>query len=267
MKINCYNKNLSKYFEYDSDIEFETKYTADNGQSTIIPMSSKWKTIGILASGGLDSTLLIYLTAKTIIDNNLDIKILPISLELETKVKNLSSARAILAEIKKTLNADDVILEGKEVFMSAEFSSVEGYHSGNKTKFFNDTVVNLYNAGEFQQEFNGNTLNPPAHIRNNFHNNQYREYNRDEPPTIYNGIWSASPHAMIDKCGIINLYIKHGILDTISPLTLSCDQDIDNAIRAELDIPCGECWWCDERKWGFESNNAIDTAPKQPRLW
>lgn len=270
MKIKVFDKITTELVEMDSSVEFETYYTADNGQSTIIPMSSKWKKIGILVSGGLDSALLLYLTAKTIIDNNLEVKIQPISLEIPTKAKNLESSRAIISEIRKILDADKIILDSKEVIMPHEYGTLEGYIAGKKFQFFNDTMTDMYNSEELSFDYNGNTKNPPEHVRNHFHNNNVkhgREYNRDNPQTIYNGPWSASPHYMIDKSGIINLYIKHGILESVATKTLSCDQNIDTAIHEKLDIPCGKCWWCDERKWGFESNNAIDNSPKQPRLW
>lgn len=63
-------------------------------------------------------------------------------------------------------------------------------------------------------------------------------YNKDK--TIYD------PFMNIDKSQIKKLYQYYGILDSIFPLTRSCES------RNILDDHCGECWWCEERQWAFD---------------
>lgn len=244
---------------------FETKYTATNGQSTIIPLSPEWKTVGIQLSGGLDSGLLLYLITKTIKEHNLDIKILPISIEIPSKAKNLSSARKIISVITELLDAENTILPGKELFMPEE----ESTHKGNKKNmFFNKEIKNLIRNKEINFEYNGNTKNPPNKIRKQFINNKIgRQIDRDARTSIYNGIYSASPHALIDKQGIVSLYIKNDLVDLLASHTLSCDANVSDIIKFQMDIPCGNCWWCYERKWGFESNKITDPAPVLPKIW
>jgi len=244
---------------------FETKYTATNGQSTIIPLNPNWKAVGVQLSGGLDSALLLYLTTKTIKENNLDVKILPFSIEVPSKAKNLSSARKIISVVSDLLDAEDIILPGKELFMPEEKST---HKRNKKNMYFNREVKNLLRSGEVDFEFNGNTKNPPSKVRKKFINNKVgRMRDRDARTSIYNGTYSASPHAMIDKQGIISLYIKHDLIDILATHTLSCDANISDIIKFQMDIPCGKCWWCNERKWGFESNKISDPAPVLPKIW
>ena len=61
------------------------------------------------------------------------------------------------------------------------------------------------------------------------------------------------PLINIDKQGVKELYEKFGLLDTLYPLTRSCESFTDDFSKH-----CGEykdeqdvCWFCKERYWGF----------------
>lgn len=54
-----------------------------------------------------------------------------------------------------------------------------------------------------------------------------------------------SPLVNHNKQSVAKLYRALGVLDTLYPVTRSCEND---------DHPnghCGKCWWCNERMWGF----------------
>ena len=62
-----------------------------------------------------------------------------------------------------------------------------------------------------------------------------------------NTIKSFRPFTNIDKRGIAELYEHFGLMDTLFPLTKSCE-----GFTPSWDSPhCGKCWWCLERQWGF----------------
>lgn len=231
------------------DVEYEIKYTVSSGNSTIIPLNSTWNSILIQVSGGLDSAILTYLTAKTIKDYNLDVKIRPFSVEVPTKVKNLSSSRNVISKITELLDFHQW-MPTEEFYMPIELS-----YQPNKDRQFINFLSSVLEDGNSQFEFNGNTKNPPSDVRSSFKNDQYREYGRDNRTTIYNGPDSASPHAMMDKKDIVELYVMYDLIDTLAPLTLSCDENIETIKSYNLPVPCGECWWCRERDWGLKSNN------------
>lgn len=233
----------------DIDIDYEIEYKVSSGNSTIIPLNSKWNSVIIQISGGLDSAILTYLTAKSILDNKLDIKIRPYSVEVPSKVKSLSSSRNVVKKITELLDFHQW-LPSEEFYMPLELS-----YPPNKDKQFFMFLSTILNDGESQFEFNGNTKNPPEHIRSTFKNDEYRQFSRDNRTTIYNGPRSASPHAMMDKKDIVELYVQHNVLDSLAPLTLSCDENADKIARKNLPIPCQQCWWCSERAWGLQANN------------
>ena len=50
----------------------------------------------------------------------------------------------------------------------------------------------------------------------------------------------------IDKKGVAELYDYFGLMDTLFPLTRSCEDWTD-----DFSAHCGKCWFCLERLWGF----------------
>lgn len=53
------------------------------------------------------------------------------------------------------------------------------------------------------------------------------------------------PFANLNKKDIAQLYKDNNLIDTLFPLTTSCET-LD-----QLDEHCGTCWWCKERLWAF----------------
>lgn len=53
------------------------------------------------------------------------------------------------------------------------------------------------------------------------------------------------PMFNINKKVVAGMYEELGVLEDLFPLTRSCES------FSLLDGHCGECWWCEERKWGF----------------
>jgi 7-cyano-7-deazaguanine synthase in queuosine biosynthesis len=53
------------------------------------------------------------------------------------------------------------------------------------------------------------------------------------------------PFANMNKKDIAKIYIKNDLLDTLFPLTTSCESLDD------ITGHCGLCWWCKERLWAF----------------
>lgn len=229
-------------------VEFEERWEVSGGAATIIPMNSEWKAIGVQVSGGLDSTILLYLTAKTIQKHNLNTKIVPISLEIHNKAKNLGSARAVIEKVKELTGFDNW---GESVEAIGRPDQAKGR---GKEGFFSSTITRLFVTETIDFEISGITKNPPIEVCKDFKYNEYRELVRDNPDSIYKGRENAMPHAFVDKAGIVEHYVNHGVVDELIPLTLSCDENLDIIVKHNWPIPCGTCWWCCERRWGLESH-------------
>jgi hypothetical protein len=54
-----------------------------------------------------------------------------------------------------------------------------------------------------------------------------------------------TPLSNINKKKIYEMYIEEGVLDSLYPVTRSCESPTLTSGH------CGHCWWCDERKWAF----------------
>ena len=54
-----------------------------------------------------------------------------------------------------------------------------------------------------------------------------------------------NPLINYNKQDVFKLYKEFNILDTLFPVTRSCENDNHPGSH------CGKCWWCNERKWAF----------------
>jgi hypothetical protein len=250
-------RQLANTQEYEEIfVDREIKFTADNGTSTVIPLHKEWNTLSIQLSGGLDSALLLYLSTKAIQEQNLDIKIQPITFFIPKKIKNVVVTKSIIEKVKE-LTKCNFINDG--IVFDIPMSE-SGHENNKKNRFIELTLRDLLVNGKTDFDLNGNTKNPPEEIRINWPNDEYRQKNRDAAVSIYTSRRSASPHYGIDKYGIINLYYKYGILESLAPLTCSCDENVSVLKETQRNVPCKNCWWCLERQWGFDSNKLKDPA-------
>ncbi len=225
----------------------ETYFECNNSENkVIIPLDPSWSVLGIQVSGGLDSALLTYLTALAIRKHKLDVGIRTISCDVGNKPDYLPTARKVIKKLKELL--PDIRWEN-----SYEYR-IPLRESKNPYKLYASTnhIRALFNLGLLDYEYNGVTLNPPEEVRKTFHDDEFRQTVRDSPESIYVSPKSARPMAFCDKQGVVELYKQFGIFDSIFPITLSCDVNKENMIDGKL--PCGQCWWCDERRWGLVSN-------------
>lgn len=57
--------------------------------------------------------------------------------------------------------------------------------------------------------------------------------------------WSKRPFFNMNKKDIAKMYEDEGLMDTLWPVTRSCESETMSEGH------CGECWWCQERLWAF----------------
>jgi hypothetical protein len=113
----------------------------------------------------------------------------------------------------------------------------------------------------FQALFSGITTNPPREVQETFQwgiledveskrgshliKDTVRYFVESENSVEYEFL-EYKPFFNITKKNIAELYQEHGLLDSLFPLTRSCED------RNFLQGHCGKCWWCEERLWAFE---------------
>lgn len=187
--------------------------------------------VGVLVSGGADSAMLLYLLMKYHAD-----KIYIFTLASSLK-NNVNSKHAI-----------DVVSKCSELTSNQNFIHLVSYcHTQTTDKLFKNADEYLEN-GTINWLYTGITKNPPDKVLHEFQDYTTEDHARDPKvirQTIYEDSKIITPFTNIDKKDLADLYKQHNLLETVFPLTRSCESLLD------LEGQCGICWWCEERKWGF----------------
>lgn len=214
----------------------------ENSQDLItfhLPM--KYRKVGVKISGGADSALVTYMLAKYVSENRPDIEIIPISLNAKGKHYQQQFASKVLNKISELTE----VIFGQHYYITIDASTSELYVKGQV-----DFVDLLYEQNIIQCHFIGITANPSIeeapHLfePNKGMPSDDRTKLLQKRPFVHIG--ARRPLINIDKKGVAELYNKLGIMDSIFPLTRSCE-----AITEDFSHHCGKCWFCEERLWGF----------------
>lgn len=216
-----------------------------NSQDNIeIDIPAEYTKIGIKASGGLDSTILSYMLALYKRDERPDIDIIPVTLIESTKPFQFMYSSMSLQKISELTGI---------TFGTHYFNMV---HTHLISEGQDDLLMKLYDDGILECHYYGVTLNPPVDA---FPNQEGADPDRVRLPAgekypVVTGNVHWQPFANVDKKGIHELYKSLGVLDELFPLTHSCEMTHgDYLMQLDLSKHCGddECWWCQERLWGF----------------
>ena len=97
--------------------------------------------------------------------------------------------------------------------------------------------------------YRGETANPPKQVTDEFKHQQGPVEQERRNPLITREIQPDDtiifPFTNLDKRAIAQIYRDEN-LQELYALTISCESLIDLG-----PIHCDDCWWCEERKWGF----------------
>jgi 7-cyano-7-deazaguanine synthase in queuosine biosynthesis len=188
--------------------------------------------IGISCSGGADSSLLLYILMKYCKD---PIHVFTCVLDSKNR-STLKSASNVVSKIIDLTGNYNVyhhyhfVKEGKRIeeLFKQQIQFIE-----------NKTINWLYTAI---------TKNPPFEIQKSF--SEPSRENHERHPLIERPVYMENqpiymPFTNIDKQAIAKMYMELDILDNLFPVTRSCES------ITLIEGHCGECWWCEERLWGF----------------
>ena len=199
--------------------------------------------VGIMVSGGADSAILLYYLMKHSTET---IHIYTLGSNLKYRRNAIIAPRVVEKCIELTGNINVV-------------------HHISYNENAGDSTLN--NAAEealtrmISIAYDGVTMNPPDAIADSFTPELDRESSRSDTgdnDLFYNDNKFYTPWANTDKKGIAQMYKEENVIDSLLPVTRSCEYDptcdyFDNITDPELEH-CGECWWCKEREWGFKGN-------------
>ena len=201
------------------------------------------KVVSLKISGGADSAIVGYMLSEYVATERPDIKIIPVTTNHPSKPYQGIFATAIIKFYKETFG--DIC--GKHYINDvSKMETNEDYISAQ------DDIWNTANEAEtIQRNYSGVTANPPKHEMETFKNKRgeylvgpWDDRNGKHFPVSTEG---ARRHLVnIDKKGVAELYHNLGLMDTLFPLTRSCE-----ALTNDFSSHCENCWFCKERYWGF----------------
>lgn len=187
--------------------------------------------IGISCSGGTDSSLLLYILMANCVDT---IHIFTLSNNLKGRANAVIVPRVIERCIQLTSNTNVI----HHSWYSAEQTKellFEPQHEAIK----NGTIKNLFYAV---------TANPPKDVtfRSGNGEQDLRDPELVKDEVAYDGHFFM-PFANKNKKTIAKIYQDLNLMDSLFPVTRSCEA----MGKIEYYEHCGQCWWCEERQWGF----------------
>ena len=207
--------------------------------------------IGIKLSGGADSAIIYYALCEKYKTNN-NVNIIPITLDTNVKFWYSYCAKKIIAKVGE--------LTGKyplEHISDKVIHSEENYINGQES--LREMTENKYNTVEF---YSGLTYNPDIiamilYFKKN-HTKLELDWktlmtsiNRRDKSRDQKKIKPTATHhqPLIDKIDCFETYKKYGVIDSLYPVTFSCE----NPYKQKLSNlkHCGHCFFCLERYFAF----------------
>lgn len=207
------------------------------------------KTIGQWMSGGADSSLLAYLLCKEIKDQKLDIKFQPLTVR-RGRPNNPMYAEGVVDFIKEELDVDFILPHLLYYPPKNDAEMTE-------KKIFWQKDSENFRDGVFEVLFSGITSNPPKDSGVPRNKERNRDEDAERPTESRNGMRHyINPFFQINKKWEAEVYKDFGLMDTLFPITYSCEGDAEDTKTHTWH--CGNtqpeirtCWWCMERKWAF----------------
>jgi len=219
------------------------------------------KQVILMLSGGLDSAILFYLICKHFPKTY----IVPFSGDDACNPADILCAYDILKFMRKRFPDANIgkhetyrfdtndtfwFKKAKDQFDNFTFSSIEGL-----SKYFQlmAALKKVREQNNILTFVNAVTANPPNEEMN-LHGlengaDQYRNV-CIEPrlsKTIYGNVLY-KPWINTNKRDIAKIYKQENLMESLYKLTKSCVDPTATYEKRE----CGLCWWCREKKWGFE---------------
>ena len=205
-------------------------------QDITIDLPTNFKQVGLKISGGTDSAIVAYMLSKYVSEERKDITIIPITVNHQDKEFQEPFAKSV---IKHLTDVFGNIFGEHHVRHCPEASQ---YDSTQR-----NLVKSLYLSKKIQCHYVGITKNPPSEVIDHWNFGPADDRNAGEElrPTVE--FKSFRPLINIDKKGVAELYNTLGVMETLFPLTRSCEEYTNDFSKH-----CGTCWFCKERHWGFE---------------
>lgn len=200
----------------------------------VIDLPETIKKVGIKLSGGADSAIVAYILSMYVKKERNDIEIVPITVVNPNKPYQEIYSKNIINFLKN-------IFGNIYSFHCVEYSLNKETHQATMSTF----VSKLYKENIIDCHFIGITKNPPSVILKSFKDSPPFDDRSGNLDKFFNG--SYRPLVKVDKRGVAELYEKFNLLETLFPITRSCEDK-----TLDFSKHCSDCWNCQERIWGFK---------------
>jgi len=213
-------------------------YNKDKTQYIDFDIPDDISHIGVKCSGGADSTILLYMIIKHLMEynkQNVILSVLTLAHSLNKYNNSIVSSKILhwILEHTKFKN-----------FKTHHILYTEDPHSDSVEEQTKKIILN----NQIDFVVSGNTANPLIYVKG-LSDTALPERNIDQPrfngPAIdkdrYPGSMFYQPFRQIDKRFIIDMYKIYDVLELFD-ISKSCTSS---------DGICGECWWCKEREWAL----------------
>lgn len=234
------------------------KLTDNYGQSIDFEIPEKYRKIGVNCSGGADSSILVYMVAAYLKENNRTNTTINV-MSCANDNKNRWNVRRAAEIINYTIDK----LKWNQFDIHYSY-----YRDFQDAKYFHEIETDLFNDDRIDLVVSGLTANPKSQalVENSVGKIidlsqdalDVRNSQNSEQWYLNNEYHFYTPFINVDKRFIAHMYDIYDVNDMIH-LTRSCEAtpqppghthtvDYDPAFERH---PCGKCWWCLEKKWAF----------------
>jgi hypothetical protein len=226
--------------------------------------------IVIKLSGGADSSILYYGLCKHIVENNLSIPIYVTSMDTNRKpwyshyakkVINFTKQETGISPVEHRIHfldgnwtMDDYVQTQHDLMMSVIDDKLANVAYSGLTQ--NPTRKDLHRTRK-HKDFNKNGL---KYLDENLNGTDSSRNDHSNKKVVnYNGHFiMINPFIHKTKKEVFNWYKHYNVLDTLFPLTYSCEES-DNEYKKLIKVEdgfaemshCGFCWFCMERIYAF----------------
>ena len=207
-------------------------------EDIVIRIPDRVKTVSLKISGGADSAIVGYMLCKYITKERPDIKIVPVTTIHPGKPFQEIYSKRVLEFLKNKFG---------NVF---EEHCVNTANNGDDYSSAQDRLFEQPGTKTVQRNFSGITANPPKEVYKQWLPHAGPADNRDGKNFPQREKDSYRHLVNIDKKGVAELYVTLGVMETLFPITRSCEA-LANSPEYNIDKNCEQCWWCKERYWGF----------------
>lgn len=228
-----------------------------------IPLHNK--AISVFLSGGPDSAITTYMVIKSIKDLGFNNPVYPITSEFMARPYNIKYAWNVLRKIEELL---DFKFERHLIFPMPNHT--QKITDDDKKDIMSDYIKNYFQRYDLWACFNGLTANPPANaiIDTEFAQRQIERENISDVLEKLSHMFMQYPFLFAHKQITAYFFKKFDLLESLFPITRSCEAELEEThyfTKTCFDVRKKEelCWWCQERKWGFEQYRSNDFIQKR----